>query len=148
MLGKKLSVYDSQIWCQQGRAFVRSLAAPPERGGLQYEKKKWNSCPSQSGHVSRFICPLELVCTKFRLHFAAIWRATKLEKNISFQNTKAKRLTTLRQRQITFLYLLLYLILAMRFQSMESDLTVIQNFLDQCHNRRFISFPVYQEPFK
>ena len=40
------------------------------------------------------------------------------------------------------------LILAMRFQSMESDLTVIQNFLDQCHNRRFISFPVYQEPFK
>ena len=25
----------------------------------------------------------------------------------------------------------------------ESDLTVIQNFLDRCHKRRFISFPVF-----
>ena len=47
MLGKKFSVYDSQIWCQQGRAFVLNLATPPGSGrgggggggGLQYENK-------------------------------------------------------------------------------------------------------------
>ena len=40
MLDKKFSVYDSQIWCQQGRAFVRNLATSPGRGGLPYDKKK------------------------------------------------------------------------------------------------------------
>ena len=95
MLGKKFSVYYSQIWCQQGRAFVRNLATSPGRGGHPYDKKKKNGIlvASQSGRVSRFICLFELVCTKIRLHFADIWRATKIEKkNISFQNTKAKRL--------------------------------------------------------
>ena len=29
------------------------------------------------------------------------------------------------------------------YEASESDLTVIQNFLDRCHKRRFISFPVF-----
>ena len=55
----------------------------PGEGGLQYEKlKKKNGIlvASQSGRVSRFICLFELVCTNIRLHFAAISRATKIEK--------------------------------------------------------------------
>ena len=63
----------------------------PEEGRLQYKKSEI-LVASQSGRVSLYICPFELVCTKIRLHFAAIWRATKIDKNISFQNTKAKRL--------------------------------------------------------
>ena len=80
MLDKKFSVYDSQIWCQQGRTFVRNLATPQGKGGLLYEKKNGILVASQPWRVSRFICPFELVCTKIRLHFAAIWRATKIEK--------------------------------------------------------------------
>ena len=80
MLGKKISVYDSQIWCQQGMAFVRNSGHSLGEGGLQYEKKNRILVASQSGRVSHFICPFELVCTKIRLHFAAIWRATKIEK--------------------------------------------------------------------
>ena len=57
-----------------------------------WQKKIGILAASQSGRVSRFICLFELVCTKIRLHFAVIWRATKIEKNISFRNTKAKRL--------------------------------------------------------
>ena len=47
---------------------------PLPRGGGDFSMKKKNGIlvASQSGHVSRFICPLELVCTKFQLHFAAI----------------------------------------------------------------------------
>ena len=39
-MGKKFSVYDSQIWWQQGRAFVRNLATPPGRGDSSMKKKK------------------------------------------------------------------------------------------------------------
>ena len=46
----------------------------------QYEKKNGILVASQSGRVSRFICLFELVCTNIRLHFAAISRATKIEK--------------------------------------------------------------------
>ena len=85
MLGKKFSVYDSQIWCQQGRAFVRNLATPRGGGTPVWKTKKKNGIlvASQSGSVSRFICPFELVCTKIWLHN---------RKNVFFQNTKAKRL--------------------------------------------------------
>ena len=35
------------------------------------------------------------------------------------------------------------------YEASESDLTVLEIFLDRCHKRRFISFPsFYQEPFK
>ena len=91
MLGKNLSVYDSQIRCQQGRAFVRNLALP-RRGGTPVWKKKGILVASQSGRVSRFICPFELVCTKIRLHFAALWRATKIEKIFLSKTRKQTRL--------------------------------------------------------
>ena len=76
---KKFTVYDSQIWCQQGRAFVRNLDTPPGRRDSSM-KKNGILVASQSGRVSRFICLFELVCTNIRLHFAAISRATKIEK--------------------------------------------------------------------
>ena len=44
------------------------------------KKKNGILVVSQSGRVSRFICLFELVCTNIRLHFAAISRATKIEK--------------------------------------------------------------------
>ena len=40
VLDKKFSVYDSQIWCQQGRAFVRNLATPQGRRHSSMKKKK------------------------------------------------------------------------------------------------------------
>ena len=52
----------------------------PGEGGTPVWKKNGILVASQSGRVSHFICPFELVCTKIRLHFAAIWRATKTEK--------------------------------------------------------------------
>ena len=39
MLDKKFSVYDSQIWCQQGRAIVRNLATPLGRRDSSMKKK-------------------------------------------------------------------------------------------------------------
>ena len=39
VLGKKFSVYDSQIWCQQGRAFERNFATPPVRGDFSMKRK-------------------------------------------------------------------------------------------------------------
>ena len=54
----------------------------PGGGGDSRMTKKKNGVlvASQSGPVSRFICLFELVCTKIRLHFAVIWRATKITK--------------------------------------------------------------------
>ena len=79
-----------------GASRVEHLYAiwPLPRGGGDSRMTKKNGVlvASQSGRVSRFICLFELVCTKIRLHFAVIWRATKIEKNISFRNTNAKRL--------------------------------------------------------
>ena len=64
----------------------------PGEGGLQYETKNGILVASQSGHVSRFICPFELVCIKIRLHFAALWRATKIEKIFLSKTRKQTRL--------------------------------------------------------
>ena len=72
MLGKKISVYDSQIWYQQGRAFVRNSGHSLGEGGLQYEKKMGFLSQANLDVSHTFICPFELVCTKIRLHFAAI----------------------------------------------------------------------------
>ena len=43
MLGKKFRVYDSQISCQQGGAFVRNLATPPRRGDSSIKKVEFLS---------------------------------------------------------------------------------------------------------
>ena len=76
----------------------------PREKGLQYEKKNGILVASQSGRVSRFICLFELACTNIRLHSAAISRATKIEKNSSFQNTKTKRLLSPSLRRHGIIY--------------------------------------------
>ena len=53
---------------------------PPGRKDSSMKKKNGILVASQSGRISRFICLFELVCTNFRLHFAAISRATKIGK--------------------------------------------------------------------
>ena len=69
---------------KSGASRVRHLYAiwplPPGEKGLQHENKNGIIVASQSERVSRFICLFELVCTKIRLHFDAISRATKIEK--------------------------------------------------------------------
>ena len=85
---KKFTVYDSQIWCQQGRAFVRNLDSPPGRRDSSMKKKNGILVASQSGRVSRFICLFELVCTNIRLHFAAISRATKIEQIVLWKTRR------------------------------------------------------------
>ena len=65
-------------------------------------KKNGTLVASQSGRISRFICLFELVCTKIRLHFAAIFHVQL--KNISFQNTKTKRLLSSSLRRHGIIY--------------------------------------------
>ena len=88
-----------------------------------------------------------LMCI-FVIHFQ--WtgetKLVKANKCLHVLRTLRKEHTTLRQRQITFLCLLFYLILAMRCQSMghrNPILRLYKIFLDRCHKRRFISFPVF-----
>ena len=88
---KKFSVYDSQIWCQQGRAFVRNLATSPGRTPVW--KKKMEFLSQANLDVSHVLFVF-LSWSAPRSGFTSLLFDVQLKwkKNISFRNTKAKRL--------------------------------------------------------
>ena len=95
------------------------------------KKKNGILVASQSWRVSRFICLFELVCTNIRLYFAASSRATKIEKNSFFQNTKTKRLLSPSLRGHGIIYNLGLNKVANRFG--------IINYLSAYNNNKIIS---------
>ena len=93
---KKFTVYDSQIWCQQGRAFVRHLDTPPGRRDSSM-KKKWKSCLTL--YLSLWT-GLHEHPASLRCYFTCNWNG----KNSSFQNTKTKRLLSPSLRRHGIIY--------------------------------------------
>ena len=101
MLDKKFSVDDSQIWCQQGRAFVRNLAAPPGRGDSSI-KKKMEFLLQANLDVS-YALFVSLNWSAPRSGFTSLLFHVQL-KNSSFQNTKTKRLLSSSLRRHGIIY--------------------------------------------
>ena len=75
VLGKNVSVYDSRIWFQYGRAFAHNLVFPSGRVDSNIKRTKIR-VPSLSKRVSRFTCPFEQIYNRIRLHFVAVLSAT------------------------------------------------------------------------